>query len=144
ASDITITNGGGGALYSTISAFLNPGDKILIPQPTFSSYADVAMLHGAEVVWVPLNDEWHLDLDALREAARTSNAKLMVICNPNDPTGVVYTREELEGAAQIAQEFSLLVLADEVYDHLILDDIPFVSTMEIEGFHDRLLYSHSF
>ncbi|HUG15003.1 MAG TPA: aminotransferase class I/II-fold pyridoxal phosphate-dependent enzyme [Thermomicrobiales bacterium] len=143
-NDITVTNGGGGALYSSIGAFLNPGDTVLVPQPTFSSYRDVAMLHGAEVVWVPLDNEWHLDLDALREAARASNAKMMIICNPNNPTGVVYNREELEGAARIAQEFNLLVLADEVYDHLILDDIPFVSTMEIEGFRDRLLYCNSF
>jgi aspartate aminotransferase len=140
SDDITITNGGGGALFASMGAYLNPGDKVLVPQPTFSSYRDIAMLHGAEVVWVSLTDDWHLDLDTLREAARTSDAKMLILCNPNNPTGVVYNREELEGAAQIAQEFNLLVLADEVYDHLILDDIPYVSTMEIEGFRDRLAH----
>lgn len=144
ASDITITNGGAGALFAAMAGYLNPGDKVLIPEPTFSAYRDIALIHGAEIVWVPLTDDWHLDLDALRNAAQTSGAKMMIICNPNNPTGVVYNREELEGAAQIAQEFNLLVLADEVYDHLILDDMPFVSTMEIEGFRDRLLYCNSF
>jgi aspartate aminotransferase len=144
-SDITVTNGGSGALFSSMAGYLNPGDQVLIPEPTYSQYADIATLVGAEPVFVPETSDFHLDLDGIREAAKRSpRAKMLVINNPNNPTGVVYTREELEGAAKIAEEFNLLVLADEVYDHLFLDDIPFVSTMDIPAFHGRLLYCNSF
>ncbi|HBY46256.1 MAG TPA: aspartate aminotransferase, partial [Chloroflexi bacterium] len=71
-------------------------------------------------------------------------AKILVINNPNNPTGVVYGRAELEATAAVAEECNLLVLADEVYDHLILDDIEFTSTMDIEGFQGRLIYCNSF
>ncbi len=144
-NNITVTTGGSGALYASMAAYLNPGDAVLIPEPTYSQYADIARLLGAEVVWVSQTDDVHLDPDAIRAAARANpRAKMLVLNSPNNPSGVVYGREELEGAAAVAQEHDLLVLADEVYDHLILDDVEFTSTMDIAGFQDRLLYCNSF
>lgn len=144
-NDITVTNGGSGALFAVMGAYLNPGDVVLIPEPTYSQYADIARLLGAEVVWVTQTADFHLDPDTLRAAAEANpRAKMLVLNSPNNPTGVVYGREELEGAAKVAQDHDLLVLADEVYDHLILDDVEFTSTMDIAGFQDRLLYCNSF
>jgi len=142
--DIAVTAGGSGALFGAMGGYLNPGDKVLIPEPTYSQYADIARLLGAEAVFVTTTPDFHLDLDALWAAAEREGAKMLILNSPNNPTGIVYTREELEGAAQIAQEFNLLVLADEVYDHLIHDDSHFVSTLEIPAFRDRLLYVNSF
>src|SRR5690606_29793736 len=100
---------------------------------------------GAEVVWVNQTPDFHLDPDAIKAAAEAHpNAKMLVINNPNNPSGVVYTRQELEAAAAIAREHNLLILADEVYDHLILDDIEFTSLMNIADAQDRLLYCNSF
>ncbi|MCO5176389.1 MAG: aminotransferase class I/II-fold pyridoxal phosphate-dependent enzyme [Thermomicrobiales bacterium] len=144
-NDITVTNAGTGALFAAIAGYLNPGDAVLIPEPTFSQYADISRLVGAEVVWVKQTPDFHLDPDAIRSAAEAHpNAKMLVINNPNNPSGVVYGREELEAAAAIAREHNLLILADEVYDHLILDDIPFTSMMSIPDAQDRLLYCNSF
>jgi len=142
--EITITNGGGGAIFSSMGGYLDPGDRVLVPEPTYSQYPDVAMLLGAETVFVKQTPDFHLDLDALRAAARQHQPKMLVLNSPNNPTGVVYTREELEGAAEIAREFNMLVLADEVYDNLVYDDIPFISTLDIPAFHERLLYCQSF
>ena len=144
-SDITITNGGSGALYASLAGYLNPGDAVLLPEPTYSQYADITRLVGAEVIWVKQTADWHLDPDAIRAAAVANpRAKILVINNPNNPTGVVYGRAELEATAAVAEECNLLVLADEGYDHLILDDIEFTSTMDIEGFQGRLIYCNSF
>lgn len=145
-SDITTTSGGSGAIFAAMAGYLNPGDVVLLPEPTYSQYADVARMVGAEVVWVTQTADFHLDLDALRAAARAANgrAKMLVLNSPNNPTGVVYGREELEGAARVAAEFDLLVLADEVYDQLVFDERPYVSTLSIPAFHERLLYCQSF
>jgi aspartate aminotransferase len=144
--DITVTSGGSGAIFGCMAGYLNPGDKVLLPQPTYSQYADVARLVGAEVVWVNTTHDFHLDIPALRAAAQAAGprAKMLVLNSPNNPTGMVYGREELEGAAEVAREFNLLVLADEVYDNLVFDDVPYVSTLAIPAFHDRLLYCQSF
>jgi aspartate aminotransferase len=144
SEDITVTAGGSGALFGSMAGYLNPGDKVLIPEPTYSQYADIARLVGAVPVFVNTTPDFHLDLDALRVAAEREQAKMLILNSPNNPTGVVYNREELEGAAKLAQEFDLLVLADEVYDHLIHDGVHFTSTLEIPEFRDRLLYCNSF
>ncbi|HEX5166714.1 MAG TPA: aminotransferase class I/II-fold pyridoxal phosphate-dependent enzyme [Thermomicrobiales bacterium] len=142
--EVIVTSGGSGALFASISAWINPGDTVLIPEPTFSQYADVTRLLGGEVVWVRQQEDFHLDLDALRAAAQQHKPKIVVICSPNNPTGVIYSRAELEGLAAIAEEFNMLVLADEAYDHLIHDGHTYVSALEIPELADRLLYANTF
>jgi aspartate aminotransferase len=117
---------------------------VLIPEPTYSQYADIATLAGARPVFVRQTEDFHLDLDAIRAAAEQHRPKYIVICSPNNPTGRIYGRAELEGLAEIAEQFDMLVLADEVYDHLVYDDAEFVSTLEIPAFRDRLIYANSF
>jgi aspartate/methionine/tyrosine aminotransferase len=143
ADDVAITNGGSGAIYGAMVSYLDPGDQVLIPQPTFSLYADVAASVGAEIAYVPLDEELHLDLDALRAAAGP-RAKMVILVNPCNPTGTVFRRDEIEALARFCAERDLLLLADEAYDRLLFDGRQHVSTLTLPDIADRLLFTHTF
>ena len=140
---VLITNGGSGALAAGIIATLNPGDRLLLPEPTYSLYADLALMVGAEPVYVRQREDFHLDIDAL-EAAAAEGARMVVVCHPCNPTGVVYRREELEALGELATRHDLLVLSDEAYDHIVYEGVEYVSTLEIPSLRDRLMYCNTF
>ncbi len=139
---ILVTHGGTGGLAGTFLAILNQGDRVLIPQPTYSLYADLCAWVGAETVDLELGPDLHLDLEAIRRAAPA--ARLLVICNPVNPTGVVLRRDELEALGDIAREHNLLIVSDEAYDHIVFDGHEFVSSLEIESLRGRLVYCQTF
>jgi aspartate aminotransferase len=141
--DILISSGGSAAICAAMIATLNPGDQMLLPQPTYSLYADVARLIGVEVTHVALTPDYHLDIDALRTAA-TPRARMLVLNSPCNPTGVCFTSAELAEVAQLVEELNLIVLSDEVYDHLIYDGHPHVSPLHIPGLSERTLYVNTF
>jgi aspartate/methionine/tyrosine aminotransferase len=141
ADQILITHGGSAALSTAILATVDQGQRVVLPDPTYSLYADAVWMAGGEVTFVGPRPDWHLDLDAI--AAAAPGARLLVICSPCNPTGAVYTREELEGLARIAAEHDLWVLSDEAYDHIVFDR-PFTSALEVEGLAERLLYVQTF
>ena len=141
--DVTITNGGSGAIYGAMVATLNPGDQVLVPQPTFSLYADVARSIDAEVSYVGLTEDLHLDLDALRAAAGP-RARMVILVNPCNPTGTVFRRDELEALARFCVERDLLLLADEAYDHILFDGREHVSALELPDMADRILFTQTF
>ncbi len=119
-SEIVITNGGTGAVYAGMVALLNEGDEVVILDPTYSLYADVARVIGAKIVGVPLAPDFKVDLDAVR-AAVTPRTRMLVLNYPSNPTGRLLQKEELDTLAQIAVEHDLVVLSDEVYDQLVFD-----------------------
>lgn len=139
---VLITHGASAGLAATILGTIDPGDRVVVPEPTFSLYADQVRLAGGEVSYVGHRDDLHLDLEGIAAAAR--GARMVVLCNPCNPTGAVYEQDELEDLAEIAAENDLLVVCDEAYDHLVFDGVPFVSALEIEGLADRLVYVQSF
>ena len=143
SDDVTITNGGSGAIYGAMVGFLDPGDQVLLPQPTFSLYADVAESIGAVVTETPLTEDLHLDLDALGAAAGP-RAKMVVLCNPGNPTGTVFRRDELVELARFCVERDLLLLSDEAYDYLLYDGREHVSGLDLPDLADRLLYVQTF
>jgi aspartate aminotransferase len=143
ADDVVVTNGGAGAIFAAMTATLNPGDQVLLPQPIYSLYADVARLIGAEVTFVPLDRDHHLDLDALA-AAITPRARMLVLNSPGNPTGASLSVGELEAVARLAAENDLLVLSDEAYDELLYDGRPHVSPLQVEGLAERILYVNTF
>lgn len=140
--EIAVTHGGAGALASAIMAVVNPGDRVLIPEPTYSSYADILRLMGAEPVFITQTPDFHLDLDRIRAEAPT--ARLIIVCHPNNPTGVVYTRQELTELAGIADQHDMYVLSDEAYETLVFDGVDFASTLEIPELRHRLIYCQTF
>jgi len=139
---VLITHGGSAGLAATILATLDPGTRVVVPEPTYSLYADLAWMAGAEVTFVRHGLDMHLDLDEI--AAAAPRARMVVICNPCNPTGAVYTRDELEELAGIADENDLLVLSDEAYDHIVFDGVQFTSALEIEALAERLVYVQTF
>lgn len=142
ATQVLITHGGSGAITAALLATVNPGDRVLIPEPTYSVYADTLRLIGAEPVFVSQTSDFHLDLDALEFAA--PGATMVILCHPCNPTGTVYRRDELEALAALAARHQLLVLADEAYDHIVFDGVEFVSTLAIPGLAERLIYCQTF
>jgi aminotransferase len=116
---ITVTCGGTEAMMATLQAVCAPGDRVLIFSPYYESYAPDAQLCGAVPVYVPLElPDFRLDADALRRAFQ-AGARALVLCNPSNPSGKVFSPDELHVIAGLAQEYDALVIADEVYEHIV-------------------------
>lgn len=115
--------GSGEVIDSCLTALLNPGDNVLTPCPEYPLYGAVLAKLGADMNSYSLNEEngWQPDLEEI--AARiNSRTRAILLINPNNPTGAVYSRATLERIAELARQHNLLILADEIYDKLILDD----------------------
>lgn len=142
AEEVLVTAGATQGIYCALTAFLDPGDDVLLLDPTFSHYAPVVRQTGALPVMVPTTPDFRPDFDRLR-AAVTGRTKMLVINNPANPTGVVLTREEIEGLAELAARARLLVVTDEVYDHLLFGarHIRLIDVPELAG---QVIYVNSF
>ncbi len=114
-----------------MQAFINPGDEAILIQPFFDIYPMCINLAGGVPVYVNLkpvdghaatSDDWKLDFEQLRRAIKPGKTKLLFLNNPHNPIGKVFTREELQGIADIVKEHDLLVVADEVYETLVYSD----------------------
>lgn len=129
--DVFLGNGVSELITMVMQALLDEGDEVLIPAPDYPLWTAMTSLGGGNPVHY-LSDEqngWQPDLEDIRSKV-TPRTKAIVVINPNNPTGAVYSREVLEGIAEIAREHSLLVLADEIYDRILFDDavhIPMAS-----------------
>lgn len=141
-SQVVVTHGGSAALSAALLATINPGERVLLPEPTYSLYADLVQLVGAHPLFVPSTADFHLDLDAI--AAAAEGAKMLILCHPCNPTGVVFRRDELEGIGRIAARHGMLVISDEAYDHIVFDDRSFVSALAISELRDQLIYCQTF
>lgn len=123
---ICISTGAKQAVYNAVMAVCNPLDEVIIPTPCWVSYVEIVKLAGALPVLVPTDKDFHLDIDAI-EKVLTDRTKLIIINTPNNPTGVVYSKESLEALAELAVKHNLYVISDEVYEKLIYDDAKHVS-----------------
>lgn len=121
--ELLITSGVSGAILLSYLAVADAGDEIILPDPYFVIYKHVANLLGAVPVYLDTYPDFRLREESLR-ALITPRTKLIVINSPSNPTGVVYTRGELEMVARLAREHGFLVLADEIYDEFIYDEAP--------------------
>ena len=120
ASEVIVGTGGKQGVCNTILALVNPGDEVIIPAPYWVSYPQMVKLAGGEPVIVPAGIEQDFKVTANQlKAAITSKTKLIILCSPSNPTGSVYTKEELEALAKIVLEHNdLFVLSDEIYEHI--------------------------
>jgi aspartate/methionine/tyrosine aminotransferase len=117
--DITVTCGGTEAMMASIQAICDPGDRVIIFSPYYESYAPDAQLCGAIPVYVSLDPpDFALDPVALRQAFQ-GGAKALVLCNPSNPSGKVFSPDELQTIADLAHEYDAFVIADEVYEHIV-------------------------
>jgi N-succinyldiaminopimelate aminotransferase len=135
-TEVLVTAGATEAIAASMLALLEPGDEVIAFEPYYDSYAACIAMAGATRVPVTLRPpDFRPDLDALR-AAVTSRTRLILLNSPHNPTGMVATREELEFIARLAIERDLLVVTDEVYEHIVFDGehIPIAT---LDGMRDR-------
>ncbi|MDP9693850.1 UNVERIFIED_ORG: aspartate aminotransferase [Arthrobacter globiformis] len=134
---VLVTHGGSAAITATVLATVNPGERVVIPEPSYSLYPDAVRLAGGVPVFVPTRADNQLDVPALLDAAK--DARLITLCNPVNPTGAVFSRASLEQLAEGLAGTDTLVLADEAYADLVYDD-TFVSSLTIQPLRERLVY----
>jgi aminotransferase len=120
ATEITVTCGATEAMAAALMAVVDPADEVLIFEPFYENYGPDAILCGAAPVWLPLDPLGPLDLDAIRDAI-TRRTRALIINSPNNPTGRVFSREELAALARLCVEHDLVAFTDEIYEHIIYD-----------------------
>ena len=127
-ADILVTNGGKHAVFNTFEALLNPGDEVILPAPYWTTYPEPIALAGAVTVPVLTTapDGFRATVDQL-EAVRTDRTKALVFVSPSNPTGAVYSRDEIEAIGTWAVEHGIWVITDEIYEHLVYGDNEFHS-----------------
>ena len=140
AGEIIVTVGAAQAIYTALTAFLNPGDEIIIPSPIWLNYVHVSRMLGAKIVPVPLKEENEFALLASDvEKAITPKTKMIVLVAPNNPTGGVMKKEDLKKIAELAVKHDLLVISDEIYEHLIYDGYQHISIASYPGMKERTI-----
>lgn len=144
AKELIVTVGGSEAIDLGIRALLNPGDEVLIVEPCFVCYAPIVSLTGGVPVTIETKAEegFKLTAEALKEKI-TDKTKLLILPFPNNPTGAVMTREELEPIAEILRDTDIMVLSDEIYAELTYEG-RHVSIAELEGMKERTLLVNGF
>lgn len=142
SSDMIVTQGGTAGLAAAILGLVSPGDKVVIPDPTYSLYADLINMAGGRCVPVPLASDLHWDLDRL--AASLTGARVFVFCNPVNPTGIVHTADELAALGEFLAGTDTLVLSDEAYSDLVFTSAPFTSTLQMPNLVSRTIYCQTF
>ena len=144
-TNVVVTVGGSEAIDLAIRTLVNPGDEVLVPQPSFVCYDPIARLAGAKVVPIVTRreDQFRLTAEALRSCI-TNRTKLLILPFPNNPTGAVMRREHLETIAEVLRGTDILVLADEIYSELTYNDQPHVSIASLEGMKERTVVVNGF
>jgi aspartate aminotransferase len=132
ASEIIICTGAKHALYTLFQAVLNEGDEVLIPTPYWVSYPEQVKLAGGAPVFIKTyeENEFKITISSLQEAV-TSNTKAIVLNSPSNPTGMIYTREELERIGKFCVQHNILIISDEIYEKLVYDKYRHVSIAEL-------------
>ena len=133
-SQIVVNSGAKHSCYNAILATCQPGDEVLIPAPYWVSYPDMVRLAGAEPVIIPTTERnaWKLRASDF-ENAMTPRTKMLILNTPGNPTGSVYTREELQALVDVAAEEDIYILADEVYEKLVYDEAQHISVASLSA-----------
>lgn len=142
-TDITVTCGATEAMIATLKAIVNPGEEIIVFEPFYENYGPDAILSGATPRYVTLDGPgWDFDPQELA-AAFNEKTKAIIINTPHNPTGKVFTRQELEYIAELCTKWDTYAVTDEVYEHIIYDDAEHVSIASLEGMGDRTITINS-
>ena len=116
-TEITVTCGATEAMASALLAIVDPEDEVIVPEPFYENYGPDAILCGAKPVYVPIEATGSLDLDRFKRAF-SEHTRAIILCTPNNPTGRVLTRAELEGIATLCVEHDAYAVTDEIYEHI--------------------------
>ena len=142
-TEIVVTCGSTEAMMAAMMSVTNPGDKVVIFSPFYENYGADTILSGAEPIYVPLvPPTFSFDINLL-EAAFKEGAKALVLCNPSNPCGKVFTYEELMQIAELAIKYDAYVITDEVYEHIIYEPHKHVYMATLPGMRDRTIMCNS-
>lgn len=143
SANVVVTHGGSAGLAAAVLTLVKPGDHVLIPEPTYSLYADQVAIAGGEVVWVPTRADGSLDLPRLATLAPA--ARLIILCNPVNPTGGVFAEADIRGLGEVLRQHPhLRLLSDEAYGDIVFDDTVFVSALTLTSTLDQVVLSGTF
>lgn len=136
-TDVTITCGVSEAMMASILALTDPGDEVIVLEPWYENYVPDCLMAGVAPQFVPLREpDYAYDPDELR-GAFNNHTRLIMINTPHNPTGRVFTREELQGIARLCEEFGVIALSDEIYEHILYDGRQHISLGSLPGMEDR-------
>jgi aspartate/methionine/tyrosine aminotransferase len=146
-AEITVTCGSTEGMIAAMMATVDPSEEVVVFEPFYENYAPDAVLSGATPRYVSLRaPDWTFDRDELR-AAFNPRTKAVILCNPNNPTGKVFTREEMEFIASLCREFDALCFTDEIYEHILYPregrEVAHISMAQLEGMRGRTVVVNS-
>lgn len=137
--EIVVTCGSTEAMMAAMMAITNPGDKVIIFSPFYENYGADTILSGAEPIYVPLiPPEFHFDSNVLEDAFK-QGAKALILCNPSNPCGKVFNREELQIIADLAIKYDAYVITDEVYEHIVYAPYEHIYMATLSGMRERTI-----
>ncbi|MCQ2589199.1 MAG: pyridoxal phosphate-dependent aminotransferase [Treponema sp.] len=142
-AELVVTCGSTEAMMAAMMSVTNPGDKVIVFSPFYENYGADTILSGAEPIYVPLvPPEFNFDVDVL-EAAFKQKPKAIIVCNPSNPCGKVFTKKELEIIADFAKKYDTFVITDEVYEHILYKPNEHVYMASLPGMKDRTITCNS-
>ncbi len=146
-TELTVTCGSTEGMIAAMMATVDPQEEVIVFEPFYENYAPDAILSDAKPRYVPLRaQDWSFDRDELRSTFN-ANTKAIIVCNPNNPTGKVFTREEMEFIGGLCQEFDALCFTDEIYEHILYPragaEIGHISMAQIDGMRERTVIVNS-
>ncbi|MGL5785706.1 MAG: pyridoxal phosphate-dependent aminotransferase [Bacteroidales bacterium] len=139
--DIIITTGGSEAVLFSFMACLDPGDEIIVPEPAYANYMAFAISSGAVIKTIPSSIEDGFSLPSVEkfEALITDRTKGILICNPNNPTGYLYTQKEMNQIRDLVKKYNLFLFSDEVYREFCYTGAPYISAFHLEGIENNVI-----
>lgn len=143
-TEVVITPGGTYAIYSALTAILQPGDEVIVFEPAYDSYIPNVEVNGARAVRISLvYPDYHIDWDQVR-AAITPRTKAILINSPHNPTGAVLSEDDIQQLREITKGTNIFIVSDEVYEHLIYDELPHRSILRYSDLLERSFVCFSF
>jgi aspartate aminotransferase len=131
-NNIIVSNGAKQSIFNIILTLINEGDEVIIPAPYWVSYPEIASIAGGKSIILKTSDENNFKItpQQLSEAI-TSKTKILILCNPSNPTGTVYSRSELQALAEVIEDTNIILISDEIYEKLVYDNLNHTSIAEI-------------
>lgn len=143
-TEVTVTPGATYAIFTAVSAFVNPGDEVILFEPAYDSYSPAVEVNGGKPVYVQLKyPDYSIDWDAVKNAI-TPKTRMMILNTPNNPTASVFSGEDLRTLASVLRDTDIIVASDEVYEHLVYDGQKHQSVASVPGLAERSFVVNSF
>ncbi len=143
-SEIVVTAGGTQALYTAISAIVNPGDEVIILEPAYDSYSPAVLMNGGVPIYISLTENIYSIPWTLIEKSISKKTKLIIFNSPHNPTGSIFSKDDIDTLEKLIRNKDIYLISDEVYEHIIFDDKPYLSFSGSTELSERTFVVSSF